>query len=254
MDMDWSRVTRLRLWLEYWLGRAEGTFALLFFLALLILLQGYSTRTEVLDILILIVTFTLLGQIFVVLFSPIDWKLVVWTAQRMGKARPNYEEAELQRHLSQLRRYWKWSIQMYSDDLLVLKSASLKARSKDSRATALATLTRGVGLGLRDELIEAAPNDRKKVGEKYARKVMSFFSATKSRETAVRNFLVEYFENLEKGIKQRVLSWEPPENIFLRMESYPNTMRLLYLIVIASVAIVLTLYFGPQILIDFLSR
>ncbi len=253
MDMDWSRVTRLRLWMEYWLGRAEWSFALLFFLALFALLQSFSTPAEVLDILILIVALTWVGQTLLVLSSFIDWKLVVWTAQRMGKARPNYQEAELQRHLSQLRRYWKWSIQMYSDDLLVLKSASLRARSKDSRATALATLTRGVGLGLRDELIEAAPNDRKKVGEKYARKVMSFFSATRSHETAVRNFLVEYFENLEKGIKQRALSWEPPESIFRRMETYPYTMRLLYLIVLAFAVIGLTLYYGPQILIDYLS-
>ncbi len=128
MDLDWPRKTRFGIWLRFWFGSREITLGLFVILVLFTATRIISTRPALIDNILVGLTLALIIQMLTLLSALSDWRIVVWTARRIGVGKKQ-EKSELQRHLRYLRTYVEYSYERYWDDLLASRSPSLKATS-----------------------------------------------------------------------------------------------------------------------------
>ncbi len=252
MNVSWDRKTRFALRASLELFALIDPILLLIegMLLFVFLLPVVATVPSPMVGALVVTFFVLLFQTGVLAGIRRNWRYVPFTAVLI--ATKSYPEFELERHLKFLRRFLRIELGEYCDDLLLAVSQDLEhLRSDESRAAALDQLTRGVALDLHQQLADAPARDRESVGNKYAAKVMEFFTKADAPVAAARDFLISYFEKMDDNLKLRAAKWAPPDTFLQRIEKHPTMLQAIWLIVrifLFVVGLVLVLYFGIPIL------
>jgi len=154
------------------------------------------------------------------------WQYVVFSAQRYlangGRL------WSLGRLLQSLRSFLEVALGGYCDELLAASSPDLERLRGNAKSEAtLGRLLRGIALDARMRYSLGNSEDGPRFASIYVEKVLRNFGQSANPRAAARDFLVEYFHQVDEPVKRLAAQWEPPLNFVERLESHATLLQVL---------------------------